>query len=165
MKRLSVLILVLLAVLCSGCAFPKRVDPGYGNQKLRQKLFLNKLPTDKDGDPIYPDSYAGDYWWQQDWFFAVTDLNCMSEYQYLKGAYPEIKFIEHKYSYNYLQSLLDEYEASGGMLPGEYLMIDCIHNIAVVEVDKEHFEEKIEKYFDENIPLKFIDRSTIMYPA
>lgn len=166
MKRLSVFILVLLAVLCTGCALKKSKHiPTHSEiqEQTRKELFLDTLPTDEDGRPVYPDIYAGDFFMFEKWVFLITDIDQVSEYQYLKDGYPNTEFREVKYSYNYLQGLLDEYEASGEMEPGEGLWIDCENNRAVVLADKEHLSEKREKYFDENIPLYF--EELIIVPA
>lgn len=157
MKQILALILAFFIVLCAtGCSEKKSEHiptEDEIHEQIRKDLFLDKLPVGEDGRPIYPDSYAGDFWNVLDrWVFLVTDIDQVSEYQYLKDAYLHIEFREEKYSYNYLQSLLDEYESSGEMNPGEMLSIDCLNNRAVVFVEEDAFAEK---QFDKDSPLIF----------
>lgn len=161
MKKALISILIASAVFCTGCS-AQNAEHVPANEEIRAELFLNNLPTDENGDPVYPDSYAGDFFGLYKWFFKITDIDCVSEYQYLKDAYPDIEFQEAKYSYNYLQSLLDEYEASGEMRPGERLYIDRSENRAVVEVDEDILSEK---QFDKDSPLIFKPIGPIMIPC
>ncbi len=161
MKRTLILALITSIALCIGCSAEK-VDSTPTNEEIRAELFVNNLPTDENGEPIYPDSYAGDFFGLYKWFFKVTDIDSISEYQYLKDAYPDIEFQEAKYSYNYLQSVLDEYEASGEMRPGEYSYIDLSSNRAVVCVDKDTLAEK---QFDKDSPLIFEPIPKVIIPC
>lgn len=118
------------------------------------RMFFNSLPS-WYGRKIYPDNYGGDYTEGETWFFLVTDINETSEYQYLKDVYPYTEFKEVEYSYNYLRSLIDEYEKSAEFEKPEYGEVDDRQNRAVIYIYDEEKLAKMQSGSDGDLPLIF----------
>lgn len=172
MKRILILALGALLVLCTGCAaangaqIPKvqvleQMETPVIRSENRQSrspydLFLSTLPLDSNNDYIFPDSYAGVYVENEhdneyDYVFVIVGDD-FSEYRYLKDAFPNTEFRSAEYSYNYLKNLQDEYmqsyEQSGDTFYS--VGVDVMQNRVVVTVDEKTFSTK---QFDESSPL------------
>ena len=168
MKRTIIALLGATLLLCTGCTSSEAsqinipISPSDMSDmgdireepKFPSDLFYSTLEFDPERGEIYPDTYGGMYADGDDTVFLVAAED-FSEYQYLLDAFPnEVKFKQVRYSWNYLQGLIDEYmadyEKDNEKVYTTY--VDVLSNCAVIAVDEETLSHKTN---DENSPLVF----------
>lgn len=164
MKRIIIALLGAAMLLCTGCTSPgaSRINiPMAPNDmsdikeepRTPNELFQSTLEYDLQKGYLYPDTYAGVYADGDDTVFLVT-VEDLSEYQYLIDAFPNVRFEQVRYSWNYLQGLIDEYMAAYDKDTERIYSagVDVLSNRAVIAVDEETLSRKTN---DENSPLIF----------
>lgn len=168
MKNSPIIAVLAAALLLAGCSRETEKFEDTSSSIVDREKILT-ADTDarhlieyhrkyKGGKLLYPESYAGYYIEGETIIVLLTDIGTASEYDYLIDSYADTAFKEVEYSYNYLQSLIDEYENSDEYEKTESCHVDVKLNRAVVEVDKEKLAEK---QSDEDSPLIFKEKSKI----
>ncbi len=103
-------------------------------------LFDKNLPIAKNGQIIYPDSYAGRYIDDDGHLIIQVASSDFTPYEYLQDIYSIVEFKEVEYSTKHLEELIEEYMQTGERFLSIYA--DTKLNKVVVEVDAETLTHK-----------------------
>lgn len=101
--------------------------------------------SDENGTPIFPDTYGGDYFPDEDKQLVIQlTTSDLSEYLFIQEEFPCVVFEQVKFSYNYLDELLREYlstfdSKSETVYSGE---VDMHSNRAIIKVNEETLSHK-----------------------
>lgn len=114
------------------------------NASDASKYFDSCLTADDDNRPLYPNTYGGCYMGENKTFVIQVTSSDLSEYQFIQDEFPCVVFEQVKYSYNYLQNLINEYcntyDPNSETIYMTY--VDILLNRAVIGVDEETLSHK-----------------------
>ena len=128
------------------------------NAHAAADYFHSCLSTDDNFQYLYPDTYGGCYFDDDQNFVIQVTTSDLSEYQFIQEAFPCIIFKQVKYSYNYLRNTLNEYlntydpESETHYSAG----VDVFNNRARIEVDEKTLSQKTN---DPDSPIMFVKGS------
>ncbi len=169
MKHASILLLIMSILCFTGCSRQasnsedmSSLNAEYAKSadEIMDATHLIEDRCQSKGDKLlYPESYGGYYIDGKTLIVLVTDISTASEYRYLIDSYADTAFKEVEYSYNYLQSLIDEYKASDEYEETESCTIDVKLNRAVVRINDK--QKLAQKQSDADSPLIFKEATKI----
>ncbi len=112
MKKKIIGTLILCCGLLTACASPSGTDSKLQENAIAaHNSLIEEFGFDEDGNPLYPDEYAGMWVDEQMLVVALTDTSdeVITEYKTAAGEYADyLQFEKAEYSYNDLKAQADD---------------------------------------------------------
>lgn len=166
MKHALILLLIILILCFTGCSKQPEKDEDTSSLHAEREKILEADTEARDrieyhrkykgGKLLYPESYGGYYVEDKTLVVLLIDIDKASEYEYLEDSYLDVEYKEVEYSYNYLQSFIDEFnETDEGKENNFGSHVDVKLNRAMIYINDEEtlVEKLVEQENDENSPV------------